>query len=417
MAIFSIGEYLFQEGELHEYLPRQNGLMVHEVDSLEPDYILNTDVEELTKHIAGKFTVNLPTLKVEDIYMNDEEVDIDVSQDPYRDIRDRSRPWSVKGTRLTFAIPCEGDQQFFKLSPLTCDFANPVKATITNDEILFIYETSDKDLNKVKQEFEQQKNKVLMHLSYAQKEVDEHNSQIENRARGRIQWRRNSLLENQTKVADLGYPRIKKESTPKTYSVSLNKKPKARKTSVKTESALPIEPALIMQEYEEILEIVSSCSHVMEQNPQSFVSMMEEDLRNQFLVQLNGHHPGGVTGETFNYEGKTDIMIKWEGRNIFIAECKFWGGKEILLETIDQLLGYTSWRDTKTSIFIFNKNKNLTKVLSQITDIVKLHPNFVKEVGDYKHETQFRYILHHKDDKDRELTLTVLVFDIPKNDN
>ena len=37
--------------------------------------------------------------------------------------------------------------------------------------------------------------------------------------------------------------------------------------------------------------------------------MDEEALRSHFLVQLNGHYEGQATGETFNYEGKTDILI------------------------------------------------------------------------------------------------------------
>jgi hypothetical protein len=40
----------------------------------------------------------------------------------------------------------------------------------------------------------------------------------------------------------------------------------------------------------------------------------EEDLRQHFLAQLNGHFEGSATGETFNYEGKTDILIRERGR-------------------------------------------------------------------------------------------------------
>lgn len=68
--------------------------------------------------------------------------------------------------------------------------------------------------------------------------------------------------------------------------------------------------------------------------------MKEEDIRQQFLVQLNGHYEGQATGETFNYEGKTDILIRNQGKNIFIAECKFWSGAEALLDTITQILSY-----------------------------------------------------------------------------
>jgi hypothetical protein len=132
-------------------------------------------------------------------------------------------------------------------------------------------------------------------------------------------------------------------------------------------------------------------------------------------VHLNGHYEGNATGETFNYEGKTDILIKDKGKNIFIAECKFWNGAKKLIETIDQLLGYLSWRDTKTSILLFNRNKDFTNVLKQIPDIIKSHSNFKQELLP-KAETNFRYKFKNRDDAERDLFLTVLAFNIPKLD-
>lgn len=126
------------------------------------------------------------------------------------------------------------------------------------------------------------------------------------------------------------------------------------------------EPVLETAQYEQILSIISNMVMVMERSPSAFHSMKEEDLRQHFLVQLNGQYEGQATGETFNYQGKTDILIRTNGKNIFIAECKFWKGEKAFLETISQLLGYASWRDTKTAILIFNRNK-------QFSDRGKVH--------------------------------------------
>ena len=60
---------------------------------------------------------------------------------------------------------------------------------------------------------------------------------------------------------------------------------------------------------------------VMELSPHAFYNMGEEDLRSQFLVQLNGVFKGQASGETFNFQGKTDILIRVDGKNVFIAEC------------------------------------------------------------------------------------------------
>ena len=120
-----------------------------------------------------------------------------------------------------------------------------------------------------------------------------------------------------------------------------------------------------------------------------------------------------ATGETFNYQGKTDILVRSEGRNIFIAECKFWSGPKMLTDTIDQLLSYTSWRDTKTAVIVFNRNKDFSKVLAAIPGTTKAHANFKRELPGST-ETVFRYCFAHRDDKNRELLLTVLAFDVPQ---
>jgi hypothetical protein len=169
-----------------------------------------------------------------------------------------------------------------------------------------------------------------------------------------------------------------------------------------------------MAKYEHILTVIGDMSAVMERSPQSFSGMKEEDLRHHFLVQLNGHYKGQATGETFNAEGRTDILMREKGKNIFIAECKFWRGPESVTEAIDQLLGYASWRDTKTALLLFNRNKDFSSVLTKILETVKQHQNCLKQLR-YQSETGSRWLFHHRDDKHRELMLTVLAFEIPES--
>ena len=157
---------------------------------------------------------------------------------------------------------------------------------------------------------------------------------------------------------------------------------------------------------------MQSMTQVMELSPSAFQAVDEEALRSHFLVQLNGHYQGQATGETFNYEGKTDILIRSEGRNIFVAECKFWSGPKKLSETIDQLLGYSSWRDTKTAILVFNRNRDFSKVLAAIPEAVRSHPQYKRDLPGST-ESSFRFQFANRDDRNRELFLTVLAFDVP----
>lgn len=79
---------------------------------------------------------------------------------------------------------------------------------------------------------------------------------------------------------------------------------------------------------------------------------------------------------------------------------------------MDQLLGYATWRDTKTAILLFNRTKNLSDVLARIPVVMEAHPNCKGTLG-IEGETRFRYIFAHRDDPNRELLVSVLVFEVP----
>jgi hypothetical protein len=61
---------------------------------------------------------------------------------------------------------------------------------------------------------------------------------------------------------------------------------------------------------------------------------------------------------------------------------------------------------------VFNRNKNLSSVLQQIPGVVESHPLF-KRAETVQGETTFRFVFAHRDDPNRELTLTILVFEVP----
>ena len=132
-----------------------------------------------------------------------------------------------------------------------------------------------------------------------------------------------------------------------------------------------------------------------------------------FSFRCNGQYEGQATGETFNYQGKTDILISYEGKNVFIAECKFWGGEKLFLEIFYQLIDrYVSWRDTKTAVLIFNRNQNFTDVLATVETATPKHRCFKSSLGKSS-ETIFKYLFHQSEDTNREIQLTIMVFNVP----
>jgi hypothetical protein len=407
-------DYLFAKPDLRAALEAQQRKLKDEVYGLTPDYILNVSETDLCDHLVSEYRVEPPVLQKDAMHLHGpSEVNIDVSQDPWRDIRDRSRPAYIRGTKVTVSIPFEGDPNVFQLRPSTFTTVFP-RGKITGTDLILEYPTSEHNPEALRKAIEQDIARVELYLQYATNEIREYNTALPGLVRELVTARKKKLLADAELVAAIGIPIRQREGEKMTYAPpQVRRKATIQRPEVKAGRFAP-EPVLQDAEYDYILRIVESMVLVMERSPRAFARMGEESLRDQILVQLNGHYEGGATGETFNYSGKTDILIRAEGKNVFIAECKFWRGPKQLLTAVDQLLSYTSWRDTKTAILIFNRNRDHTGVLRQIGETISRHPCFKKDLGK-KGETHFRYLFHQPGDKNREVLLAVLAFDVPSD--
>lgn len=404
-------DVLFVKYDLRAVLEAHEREMLSKIDAIGQDDLLGIDVEQLCDYYEAEYRVEVPRLDESAVTVDQRETQIDVSQDPGRVLRDRGRPFYVTGTEVTFFVPFEGDANLFHCAASTRS-SLPPRAIVGSNELLIVTRRPNLDAGGARAEFDRQLSGIREHLGWITKDVEAFNADLRAKAKGRIEARREKAIRDKGAVSELGFPLRRREEAPRTYVVpAVRKKPSFPTPSPGRPAAAP-EPELAMAQYEEILSIIENMVAVIERSPHAFIAMSEEDLRQHFLVQLNGQYEGQATGETFNYEGKTDILIRHQGKNLFIAECKFWNGPASLIKAIDQLLGYVSWRDTKTAIILFNRTKNLSSVLQQIPDVVRKHSNFIREEPSHS-ETRFRFALHHRDDPDRQIVLTVLCFDVP----
>jgi hypothetical protein len=366
--------------------------------------------------LVSEYLLDVPIIKDDDIYVADHrEADVDVSRDFDRAIDDRSRPFYVRGSKTTIAVPFEGDTDFFRIRPSTFTTTVPVGA-IVGMEIHLSYATTGQDAEAIKREYQATVREIKQNLDWQRQSARTFNDQLQGIVRDEISKRKKRILANAGMVAELGLPIKRREGAPTSYAVPVSRRrPRVQRPIVREQGFVP-EPTLVDEDYEEILSIIRSMVRVMELSPRAFAHMGEEDLRTHFLVQLNGQYEGGATGETFNFEGKTDILVRIDGRNVFIAECKVWHGEKELLNAIDQLLSYLSWRDTKAALLIFNRNLNFTQVINKVASVVPSHPSFKREVS-RNDETTIRYIFGQPNDANREVVLTVMLFDIPSARN
>lgn len=412
-------ELFNRSGSFENYLDECNKAIETEINTSEKGYILSASEDDLKQYLISKYTLEHPIIHEEDIHVNEP---IETRKRVARDSRMGRDFWShgeieVKGLQFVYVVPFEGDSKFFHYQP-NPHIVPPPRGEINRNEIVITIETTDTRPDRIKWEFENTLGQISTEISRIKEQMDAFNSSLPSYIEQMIKKRKEEIKGTEGILEALGYPIKRREDPPKTYTVSeVKRKPKYVKPTVKDSRFNP-EPAIQIEEYNTILEIIQSMVMVMERSPHAFREMKEEDLRQHFLVQLNGQYEGQATGETFNYAGKTDILIRNKDKNVFVAECKFWRGKKVLLDTIDQLLGYTSWRDTKTAIIIFNKNADFSAVLSQIDGIIEEHLNYKRKIditnSTLDLETTFRYVLHQKDDKNREFNLTVVCFNLPE---
>ena len=406
-------ELLFNQGDIFSVIQAHTESLKKKVQSIPANTLLNASEQDLIQAVLEEFRLNVPVIKDDELYIaHAGETQVDISRDPMRRFfyDAHSGPAYVPGNKTVIAVPFDGDSGFFKIRPQSYTL-NPPSGEITKNEILLTYVRTDQNGEAIKQEYQRTVASIKQYLDSLSHSAAEFNKQLEGFVTSQLKARKDRLLADVGMTAAIGLPLRKREQTPLTYSVPVNRRvPKIEQ--LKPSGAFQPEPALATEDYEEILRIMQNMVRVMELSPHAFYNMGEEDLRSHFLVQLNGVFRGQATGETFNFQGKTDILIRVDGKNVFIAECKYWKGEKALLDTLDQLLSYLSWRDTKAAVLVFNRNADFSAVLAKIRDSVPKHPLFKRHLG-ASGDSAFRYAFAQPNDSNREVILTILAFDIP----
>ena len=160
----------------------------------------------------------------------------------------------------------------------------------------------------------------------------------------------------------------------------------------------------------------------MERTPGDYASWLEEQLRDSLLVMLITHYEGLATGETFNKGGRDDILVREGDRNVFVGECKWLGGRSVLIagvdrnppSALDQLFantprgGMRSSRRSRSSC----RTRSIGNVLSSAQEALQAHPAFQR----WTHtacEGLLRCRIRMMGDVDRAADLAVVFVHLP----
>lgn len=375
------------------------------------DYILNVDIREWLEYFKNKYEYIPITLYLDQV------------DTPYKD------KWTTQNVQsdrhlhtpvynFNIEVPFTGSTFLFCLKPSSCrlDFPEVEIPNGHSGKLIKTVGIQDNDQNRLEREkqafletlrvnSENMNNDVRLYNARIPRVFQEAYNQIKEKAEREQRFFKSMNIEiNKETDRIFKVPAIERKKIPEPI---LDKGvPKKYTKDV---------PAIDDKLYHDILDTIDTFFKAVEKKPATYKSFDEEGLRDYILPVLETRYNNiTATGETFNKGGKTDILIRYtDGTNLFVAECKFWGGEALLAETINQLFDrYLTWRDSKTAIILFVRNKDFSNVLQTIQEAVPKHPYYLRKGGDGG-ESSFSYIFHFPGDKGKAVYTQIMAFHLP----
>lgn len=354
----------FRSQNLGAFLEKQKGKMLDAVSKLSNEELVANDLAVLEENLYQQFFIEPLELLEEDFSKRSiKQGKIKVAIDPLFRRFERRDYVEVDGIIAEFYYPFIGDERLFECQPSVFRMGFYPDISISRGYVSFKIERTLKEM-----ESEGSKDKLLFDLEEMKKSIQDGIHDVNNNVNGfNAQLKHTiaqALTEKKKKVEQffeiskmLEVPIEKKRYSQEHIPLERNIVPTTK--HYKKEDYYCISDS----DYEDVVSTIKHTLSTYERTPSSYKHMNEEDLRNTILASLNATYKGDATGETFRNGGKTDICIERDNRAAFVAECKMWKGQKEIEPAIQQLDGYLTWRDCKTALIIFVKNKDFLHTL------------------------------------------------------
>jgi len=401
---------LFGDADLLGFTRQLHENMQTEVRNTEDDYLLNVNETEFVQYLVGKYELQPVVLDIDGLHVTEAEREIPADKHPssFAFMERESFPRQV----VTYHVPFLGNADLLRCRASTFLMWS-MEVEIRGGCISFEIINFRNDAAEVKRQADHILGNLKTQVGHLADDVAVYNRGLADQVRSVFLGRKKTLLERGDFLAALGVPVKKRTGASSTFSVPVQRTKVVVKPSAPSETFQP-EPTLDEPVYQSVLKMIHDYGVEMERHPAVYADKGEEPLRDHLIMMLSPHFQS-ATGETFNKSGKTDILIRHEGKNVFVAECKFWRGIKAYHATLDQLLGYLTWRDSKTAVVCFVDNRELAPVLQQVEEKTAEHACFIKALGK-RQDGWLEYEFHLKDDNSRGVRLAVLCFHFPKTE-
>ncbi|WP_036387455.1 hypothetical protein, partial [Microcystis aeruginosa] len=124
-------DYLFNNQDWHAFESAHREALIRKIDEYDSERLLNTSPSDLASYFEEKFWIEPVVLREDDIAADQREVQVE-RRDTFRDIRDRSKPFKVKGTRVEIDVPFDGEPKLFRIQP-TSYTLNPPQGEVDKE--------------------------------------------------------------------------------------------------------------------------------------------------------------------------------------------------------------------------------------------------------------------------------------------
>jgi hypothetical protein len=405
---------LFAGISASDFFDEKRQSIANEINSKGQNELLNISVEQYSEYLHSKYRVDFPVLDDTNYTISTYEGDVSASRFPAEfAIFDRSK--TIRRDIIVFHVRFEGNISYLNYHPSTFYLSVIPAVTIRDNEFLFEYINFYNETERIKREFDNDLQSFKNNYETLKADFEKYNNGLKDFLSRAITDRRDALLKKNNFLASFNIPLKSNDNVAKTFAIpspKLKEKITILKPTASNSIFIP-EPTLNYDNYLKILKIIDDVGRNFERMPSIYNGKNEEDLRDHILMVLDPNFEyGSATGETFNKGGKTDILLRHDSSVAFIAECKFWGGEKVLYKTIDQLLSYLTWRDSKTAIVVFVRNAEIVPIFQKIKEATPQHPCYLASKGQ-KADNWTEHIFHLPLDKNKEVLLSILVFHLP----
>lgn len=300
---------------------------------------------------------------------------------------------------MKYHLPFSGDPQVLGCAP-NPRVPNSYPVTVEGAEVCFEIIDFSGNAESIKREAEQVLGLIRQQSANLEKNITIHNGQLRQHTETVFDARKAQTMTQNQVVAALGVPVKKVADIPKTFAVpAVSRKPVVPKPQAPSERYSP-EPTLDQGIYEEILQTIfdtgrrvrAVTEHVCRQGRRDATRSSDSEPR----TPLPDRHDRGDV-QQIRQDRYFDASRRQEHLR---AECKFWRGQKAHHETIDQLLSYLTWRDSKTAIVYFLDTKEMAAPLKAIEEATPQHSCFVAAKGK-RHESLLSYEFHLPGDHSR----------------